>query len=245
MKATNGAKGGQVEMEERGTQQLLVDEQTASEEDWIGSFCPECGQSLDLARHHEAPGKRQTWESFIFLIFGLGLTVAFGLRCWNSQLRLSGLDRQIADLRAHAKQSFVPLRGNPSMIMADTMSGLLTEQQDLQLRFQRDLTGLAIGLFTLVIGAANWRHEWPGSVDWWGNRRRPPEFPRSRRSHVGTRAWNLGGPVATSLARVAVVLFVTNLGLQLIRGAPPSLQLVDHALTHIVAIVFTIAASLS
>src|SRR5690349_7434768 len=152
------------------TEQLLAEpamkatEQASKEGD--GPFCPECGQSLDFARHEKEPVKRRTLEPFVFLIFGLCLTVAFGLRTWDAHLALPSLEQHIAALssRAPATDGDRPRPGNPSMVVADTMGEVLEEQLDLRLAFQRGITGLGLGLFTIVVGAMSWLRESPELV---------------------------------------------------------------------------------
>ena len=196
------------------------------------SYCPECGQSLDLTRYQEAPVKRWTLEPFVFLIFGLCLTVVFGLRTWNSHSQLSSLDKQIAALRA--RQS--------ALEVGDTMGELLTEQAALQVGLQRDLTGLGLGLFTTVVGAVNWLCERHEPVD---ERRRGTGFRGFLlpvRLQVGTGPWALGAVVAITMVRMGLMMFVTIIVPQLLHNVPPSLQLVDRALTRIAALVSTILA---
>jgi hypothetical protein len=198
------------------------------------SFCPECGQSLDLARHAEAPVKRRTLEPFVFLFFGLCLLVVFGTRAWNAHLQFSSVDQQIAALRVQTLTSKLD----------DTMGEVLEQQRNLQLGFQQDIAGLGLGLLTLIVGAVSWLHERPEVADGQQNGLRPQHLPPSRRSQVGRSPWELGALVATTLVRMLLLLFVSIVGLQLIRGSPPSLQLVDEALTRIIAIVVTITSPL-
>ena len=131
-------------LQERLTEQLDVDEVSTSDGEGDEPFCPECGQSLDLARLQETPVKRRTLEPFVLLVFGLCLTAAFGLRAWDTLTQLSSLDQQTAAL-GRAVQGTFPKPGNPSMIVADTMSEVLSEQAALQVGLQRDLTGLGLG----------------------------------------------------------------------------------------------------
>src|SRR5690349_20419510 len=60
------------------------------------SFCPECGQSLDLFRHSRVPSPRKTWESCLFQAIGLGLAILFGLRARHVRDEMIGVDQQIA-----------------------------------------------------------------------------------------------------------------------------------------------------
>lgn len=212
------------------------------------SFCPECDQSLDLARHEKATVKRWTLESFVILIFGLCLTVAFGPQAWDTHLRLSRLDQEIAALQVRAAQGTLSSPGNPPTIVAgaaDTMSDVLTGQSALQVGFDRDVTGIELGLFTIIVGVASWLHERPHVVDGRRNRTMPPGVPSSVRRQVGGSARELGGLVAITLVRIVLLLLVATVGLQLIRGTPPSQQLVDEALTRVIILIERIASSLS
>src|SRR5690348_15181435 len=77
-------------------------------------YCPECGQSLDLTRHRETPIKRRTLEPFVFLIFGLCLTVAFGMRAWHTHVGMVGLGQEMASWRvAQGTVGTFPKPGNP------------------------------------------------------------------------------------------------------------------------------------
>lgn len=232
-------------MQERWTRELLLEEDAASEAGGDGPFCPECGQSLDLTRHRKIPAKRRTREPFVFLILGLCLTVAFGLRAWNTQAQLSRLDQQIAALRAQATQGPVSRPGNPAMIVADTLDEVLTDQQALQVGFNRDVTGIELGLFTIIVGAASWLLERREVAN--GRRKRvsPQDLPSSGRPQAGSSPWEPGCLVATTLVRTILLMFVAIVGIQLIHGVSPSLQLIDQALTRIAALVETIASSLS
>jgi hypothetical protein len=234
-------------MQERWTEQLVIDENPASDDDGDRAFCPECGQSLDVARHQATPVKRRTLESFVFLIFGLCLVIAFALRIWNTHTQLSSRDQQIAVLRTHAlaPQGSLPKPGNPSMIVSDTMGEVLEEQLDLRLSFQSDITGLGLGLLTLIVAAVSWLHEHPEVADGQRRRMRSQRLRSSDRSQVGGIPWELGGLVAITLVRMALLLFVTIIGAHVIRGTPPSLQLLDQALTRIVALILTIAGFVS
>lgn len=237
--------GGQVNMQKHRTEQPVMEGNLASEDDADGEFCPECGQSLDLTRHEKAAVRHRRLEPLVFLVFGMCLTIAFGLRTGNTVDQLSSLDQQIVALRARAAQGTLPKPGNPAMIVEDTMAEVRTEQIDVQLTFQRDVTGLGLGLFTLVVGAVSRLRQRPRPAD---ARQRPnkPHGPSSSdHPPVAGGAWELGGIVATTLVRMLLLLFVTTIGLLMIQGTPPSVQLLDQTLTRITEIVATIARSLS
>ena len=236
-----GREGVHGEMVSRLMEQTEMSEMSETAVAREESFCPECGQSLDLARHAKTPVKRRTREPFVFLVFGLCLTVVFGLRTGNALTQLSSVDQQIAALRAQATQEPVRRPGNPSMIVADTLDEVLTNQIDQRVAFQRDVTGLGLGLLTLVVGAVSWLHGRLEPVDGRRMRMSQQSVRRSDRPQIEGSPWHLGGLLATTLVRMLLLLFATNVGLQLIRGTPPSLQLVDEALTRIIAIVVTIA----
>ena len=233
-------------MKGRWTNQAEMADDVASDDDG-GGFCPECGQSLDLARHQEAAVKPRTLEPVVFLVFGLFLAVVFGLRAWGAAAQLSSLDQQIAALRvrAQAVQGILPKPVNPAMIVADTMSEVLTERIDQQVAFQRDVTGLGLGLLTLIVGAVSWSQERTDVVDGAPKQKGPQHIPSSNLLHVRGGPWGLAGLVATTLVRMVLLLFVIIVGLQLIQGSPPSLQLMDQALTRVVAVIVTIARTLS
>ena len=228
-------KGGQVEMADRWSEQLVVDETVVSEVDGAGPFCPECGQSLDLARHAKAPVQRRTMEPFVFLIFGLCLTVAFGIRAWNTHREFSGIDQQIAALRVQTL----------TLKVDDTLGEVLEQQAALRIGFQRDVTGLVFGLLTVIVGAVSWLHERSEVGDGHRNRMGSQHLVSSDRRQGGGSTRTLGLLLATTLVRMILLLFVIVVGLQLIRGVPPSLQLLDQALTRTITVINGIVAALS
>ena len=223
-------KGGQIEMELDRTGRRFTGEYPASDDGGGEGFCPECGQSLDLTRHKKVLAKRRTLEPYIFLIFGLCLLVVFGTRAWNGHLEFSSVDQQIAALRVSTLTSKVD----------DTMGEVLEQQRNLQLDFQQDITGLGLGLFTLVVGSVSCLRERPEAVE--GRRKRliAQRLVSSGRPRAGGSLWVPVELVAITIARMLLLIFVTIIGLQLLRGVPLSPQLVDQALTRTVAVVVSI-----
>src|SRR5689334_14865433 len=67
------------------------------------SYCPECGQSLDLSHHFIVSTGQRTWESYVFAILGLFLVVVFGLNASRAHRGLFDIDQQIADSLASIK----------------------------------------------------------------------------------------------------------------------------------------------
>ena len=199
-------------------------------------FCPECGQSLDLTRHHTTLANRRTPEPIVFLIFGLCLVIVFGFRAWDTHLRISNIDQKIMALRAQAANGIHPTPGNPAMIVADMLDDALTDQLSLDVAFQRDVTGLGLGFLAVVVGAVCWLRERP---EVWDQRRKRLGLEAMRPSSqlAGVSLWNLGDFVARTLVRVLLIMFVALVRQRLILGVPTPLELFDQVLTRLVVLV--------
>lgn len=217
-------------------EQSRIHEISVSTRDQREPYCPEYGQSLDLARHQDAPAKRRTLGPIVFLVFGLCLTIAFGLRAGNTHTQLSRLDQQIAALRVRSAQSTLPKPGNQAIGIADMLAELLNEPAALQVGFHRELTGLGLGLLTVVVGATCSLGERPEVWDRWRKRSGLASLPSSSQ-WAGVSLLYLGDFIAKTLVRMLLIEVVVLVRLQLNLGVPPPFELVDHVLTRLIILI--------
>jgi hypothetical protein len=210
-------------------------------------YCPECGQSLDLARRRDGVVLQRAAGRWPVAVVGLCLILLFGFRTWQAHDTLVGLDREIAGSRAAMAHDVFGPPSNQAVVQAETVSPLLPDRAQLRQQLTDDLTGLALGLIALAAGAGGW------------NRSLVPIMRRPGQGHVaGQRASHpldalvgiiatlagAGNALAGSFVQVLLILFGYFVAAQLVRGGPSTLDLLDQALARTVEIVSTVGRML-
>lgn len=210
-------------------------------------FCPECGQSLQLTRHPGDVTRRRTPEPWLLAIVGLYLAVLFGARTWQVHGVLVSFDRQIEDGRTAMMHDVFGSPSNRAMVQAENVVPLLTDRVALQRGFERNVTGLVLGLVAIVtavgtpirtaLGLAARR--WQGHAEIDG-----PSYSSLSLVSFLIRLWALGDTLARLLFRLLLIVFGGAVAAQMVRGVPLTLDVVDQALTRTVDVVTAIGGML-
>lgn len=204
------------------------------------SYCPECGQSLDLSRHSRVPPSRKTWEPWLFLAVGLGLAILFGLQVRQVREEMIGVDQQIAASGSTSTNDAYGTRSNQQMLRNDQKNPLLTYHALLRRDLNRDEIGFSLGLLAIAVGISSAIRRRQGRGGSLGE-----ILAESVLGQIMLGLWGCAEILAGSVLRALVIVFALGVGGQILRGAPPTPALVEQAFRHSADILTTIGGMLT
>ena len=203
------------------------------------TYCPECGQSLDLSRHMALPTGQRTLEACVFALFGLVFVVLFAVNGWYTHRAMLDIDQQIVDSWASIAQDAYGSPSDQERAAARTLNSFLTERLPIQQRFDHDVVGVAFGVMMVTLGV--------GTLIRQRRERGGLAGPSCRGLPTETlcRLWDLGRSVTTPFVWTVVLLCVGVTVDDIIRGEPLTLELLGRALERTVTIVVATISALS
>jgi len=199
------------------------------------SFCPECGQSLDLSRHMAVPTGQRTLGSYVFATFGLVFVVVFGINGWYAHRAIVAIDQQIVDSRTSRVQDVYGSPSDQERVAAGTVISYLTERLPIQQRFDQNVAGLALGILATTVGVGTQIRQ---------RRERSGSTYHSLLGKVTLKLWDLGNSVMRPFLWTVLMLGASLTVSHVIQGEPLTLDLMNRALERTVAIVVTVTNAL-
>lgn len=204
--------------------EVPIDQVGTSTEGLGNSFCPECGQSLDLSRQASVPTRHRPLEPYAFAIFGLFIVVVFSNNAWQAQVTLAAINFQMEDSRTSVSVDAFSSVSDQERAVTRIVNGYLAERHTVQEKFAHDMVGVGFGVVVTTLGI--------GTLI---QRRREELRPAFTTRHglivaLLRRLWDLGTLATKPIVwTVLLILAVVTLGL-IIRGDLPTLGLLERGL---------------
>jgi hypothetical protein len=114
-------------------------------------FCPECGQSLALARAEPGQHAVFSWRSVFLVVVGLYLAVAFGLAGWRAVQRIR--DAKACQLGESGPDCVArPREAGSPVASRNLATGEAFAAQNAEIELEQDFRFAVVGSVGLIVG---------------------------------------------------------------------------------------------
>jgi hypothetical protein len=219
--------------------ELLVNHYPGGPSRMEAPFCTECGQLLGgRTRELSWQGAAHPWWAWGLIALGVYLAIAFGVKTYQAyELAASRLEdlRQVASSCVAASDVRPGCEEDAAMRGLDPKLGRLRRYTDARGEWQRDLATATIGLLVSLIGIGVAARPLVASSAG------PKASSWGRSLWLLLRVADLGSSVLMPCAQVFLGASFGLAVVRLLRGAPPSWELVAGSVQRTIELVIAVA----
>jgi hypothetical protein len=205
-----------------------IDGRAKSSHSSSDAFCPECGQSLRLRAHPEAPAATGgPWVPWLFLVVGACLLLAFGGPVWKAFQLVGGLGT-LPHLALTGELGRAPLHDTRALVQSADLPPASEAYWHGRAQLDHDLPRLALGAALGLVGLGALARRGllsQGEADPAERGPVPRTLSRLLRERALGGAWRLAEGGLTALLLLALATSAYLLGTEVRAGASPTAEL--------------------